>query len=92
MYLQQIFNEHTLVLSISSCSRGYHTLIFAITALYFLMDSLLDFSFQNSSSCRLVKPGRFQNMCRIDPIISPSSHHTITVDLELVHRDLSEMI
>jgi hypothetical protein len=30
-------------------------------------------------------------MCRIDPIISPSSHHTITVDLELVHRDLSEM-
>lgn len=69
-----------------------HTLIFAITALDFLMHSLLHLSFQNSSSCRLIEPGCFEDMCCIDPIILSPSHHTITFDLEFKHRNLEARV
>lgn len=30
-------------------------------------------------------------MCSIDPIISPTSHHTVTVNLELENRRLNSV-
>lgn len=69
-----------------------HTLIFAIATLDFLVHPLLNLAFQNSSSCRLIKACSFKNMCCIDPIVTPPSHNTVAIDLELEHGDLVVII
>ena len=56
------------------------------------MYPLLDLAFQNASSCGLVKARCFEDMCCIDPIITPSSHDTVAIDLELEHGDLAVII
>lgn len=52
------------------------------------MYPLLDLSFEDARSCRLIKPCGFEDVCCIDPIIPSPSHDTVSVELELVHRDL----
>ena len=63
-------------------------MIFAIASLDFLMYPLLDLSFENARSCRLIKPCGFEDVCCIDPIVPSPSHHTVSVELELIHGDL----
>ena len=72
---------------ISRCPLCY-TLIFAISALYLLVHSLLDFSLKNPSSRRLVKIRNFQYVCGIDPVIGPSSHYLVSIGIEFVYRHL----
>lgn len=64
------------------------TLVFSITTLHLLMHPLLDLSFENSSSCRLIESSCLENMRCIDPVIRPPSHNTVAIDLELNYRDL----
>jgi hypothetical protein len=52
------------------------------------MYALLDLSFEDTGSSRLVEARCFEDMCCVDPIIASSSHHTVAIDLELVNRDL----
>ena len=56
------------------------------------MYPLLDLAFQDASSCGLVKARCFEDMRCIDPIITPSSHDTVAIDLELEHGDLVVII
>jgi hypothetical protein len=67
-----------------------HTLVLSVTTLNLFVHALLDLSLENTGSRRLIKAGCLENMRSIDPIISTSSHHTIAINLELVHRDLRE--
>lgn len=52
------------------------------------MYPLLDLTFEDARSCRLIKTRSFENVCCIDPIIRSPSHDTVSLELELVHRDL----
>lgn len=52
------------------------------------MNTLLNFSFKNPGSSRLVEVGDFQNMGRIDPVVGAPSHDMIASDIEFVDRDL----
>ena len=65
-----------------------HTLIFAIASLNFLMYPLLNLSFEDARSCRLIKPCGLEDVCCIDPIIRSPSHDTVSVKLELIHGHL----
>lgn len=67
------------------------TLVFAITALYLLMYSLLYLPFKDPCSRGLVKSSRLQDMCGIDPIIGSPSHHTLAIDLEFKYRGLNSI-
>jgi hypothetical protein len=64
------------------------TLVFSISTLNLLMDAFLNLPFEDAGSRRLVKPSRFEDMCRIDPVVCPSSHDAISVQLKLKHRNL----
>lgn len=68
------------------------TLIFPIATLHLFMDPFLHLAFQDASPRRLVKPGNFQNMCSIYPVIGTPSHDTVTVDFELINRDLATSV
>jgi hypothetical protein len=52
------------------------------------MDAFLNLSFEDAGSRGLVKPSSFEDMSRIDPVIRPSSHDTISMQLKLKHRNL----
>lgn len=52
------------------------------------MYPLLDLTFEDARSCRLIKPRSFENVCCIDPIICSPSHDTVSAELEFIHRDL----
>lgn len=67
------------------------TLVFSISALNLLMDVLLNISLKDSRSSRLVEACSLQDVCRIDPVVVPPSHHMlfeICAELELVHGNL----
>lgn len=76
--------QNSLFYSLSSrqvkCNL-FHTLIFPVASLDFLMNSFLHFALQNSSSGRFVKPGAFQYVCSINIIINTTSHHTFAAKL-----------
>ena len=55
--------------------RSPPTLIFAVASLDLLVEFLLDFSLQNSGSRRFVKARSFQDVGRIDPVISSTAHN-----------------
>lgn len=67
------------------------TLIFAVTSLNFLVGIFLNVALENPRSGGLVELCCFQDMCRIDPIIVPPSHHMllqVSAKLELVDGNL----
>ena len=66
-----------------------HTLILSVTSLDLLMHTLLDFPLQNSSPSRLVIFGYFEDMCRVDPVVRPSAHDVIVVDIELIDGNIT---
>lgn len=68
--------------------RPFPTLIFTITTLYFFVDPFLHLTFEYTCSRWLVEPSYFENMCSIDPIISPPSHNAVAVEFKLVDRNL----
>lgn len=65
------------------------TLIFAITALHLLMNSLLYLSLQNPGARRFVVIGDLQDVCRIYPVIGSPAHDMIVLHVELVHRHIA---
>lgn len=60
---------------------GGRTLEFAVTALDFLMASLLYVALEDACSCRFVKAGGFQDVCGINPIVGLASHHVLFLPL-----------
>jgi hypothetical protein len=60
-----------LLLTIAQCIL---TLVFAISALNFLMDIFLDLPLEDSCARGLVEPGGFEDMCCIDPIVCSAAH------------------
>lgn len=73
------------------CAKGKPTLVFSITTLNLLVNILLYVSFEDPSPSWLVKASSLQDVCRIDPIVLPSSHDMflhITAKLEFVYRYL----
>jgi hypothetical protein len=64
-------------------------LVFAISTLDLLMNTLLNLPFEDASSGGFIKTGNLEDMCRIDPIIPTSSHHIVASNFKLVHWDLN---
>lgn len=44
------------------------------------METLLNFTFKHAGSLRLVKPGDFEDLGRVEPAVCASSHYRNTVD------------
>lgn len=70
--------------------RNPCALVFAITTLDLLMNTLLHFSFQNSSPCWFVKAGDFQDVSCIDPIVRSTSHDMVIANLEFIDGHLQK--
>jgi hypothetical protein len=56
------------------------TLVLAIAALNLFVETLLNFTFEHAGSLRLVKPGYFEDLGRVEPAVCASSHYGNTVD------------
>ena len=69
---------------------GALTLILAISALNFLMYTLLYLSLQDPGSLWLVVIGNFEDVCCIDPIVLTASHYMAASDTELKDGDLQD--
>lgn len=66
--IQVPMREVSAVLSLSRLIPQ-RTLVFAVSSLHLLMDTLLDFSFKDPGTSRLVEVGDFQDVGRIDPVV-----------------------
>lgn len=62
------------------------TLTLSITSLNLLMCTLLDFSFQDPGSLRLVKVGNLEDLRCIKPVVPTTAHYDLISQLLLVHR------
>lgn len=67
-----------------------YTLVLAISTLHLFMDALLNLALQNARSRGFIKPSHFEDVRSIDPIVGPSSHNMVAIDLEFIHRYLDD--
>lgn len=65
-----------------------HTLIFPISALHLLVDTLLNFSLEYACSSGLVIAGHLQDVGSIDPVVGATAHDMVAVNIVLVNRHL----
>lgn len=82
--------QHTVALSKVAplLERDPCPLVLSISALHLLMHTFLDFALQDTGAGGLVVVGNFQNVCRIDPVVSATAHDMVTVDVALINRNL----
>src|SRR5579871_2446862 len=76
----------TISILIEEKGNGGLTLILAISALNFLVDALLNFSFQYPRALRFIKIRHFQDLSRIHPTIALPSHYRHTYVLDITCR------
>jgi len=68
---------------------GLHcTLIFSVSTLYLLVDTLLYLALKDSSPAWFVVFGNFQDMGSVDPVVCSASHTMVALTIELIDRDL----
>ena len=65
-----------------------HTLILPISTLNLLMHILLHLALKYPGARGLVKVSDFENVRRVDPVVCPSAHHMVALDVEFVYGDL----
>ena len=70
---------------------GLLTLILAVSALNFLMDTFLYLSLQDPRSLWLVVIGYFENVCCIDPTVLAASHDMAATNIEFKDGDLQDI-
>lgn len=67
------------------------TLVFPVAALYLLMQTLLDLSFQHPCPGRLVVACNFKNVGGIYVLVFSPSHNMTSIDIEFEHRNLQSV-
>ena len=72
----------------SIVERNPGALILSIAALHLFVNPLLYISLQYPRPRRLVVIAHFQDMRRVDVIIGPTAHHTMSFDIEFKDRNL----
>lgn len=73
----------------SNSHKYTHTLIFSVSTLHLFMHILLHFALKHSCSRWLIKVGDFKDVRRIDPVICATTHHMVSLYIELVYWDLT---
>lgn len=64
------------------------TLVFPIPSLHFLMNTLLNFSFEYPGPLRFVIVSHFEYMGGINPVVLAAAHDMISFYVEFENRDL----
>jgi hypothetical protein len=75
---------------LSSDLERVHTLIFSVSALHFLMYTLLHLALKDAGPTRLVVIRDLQDVGSVDPVVGSASHTVVTFAIELIHRDLQD--
>jgi len=66
------------------------TLIFSVSTLHFLMNTLLHLALKDAGPARLVVVCDLQDVGSVDPVVGSASHTVVTFAIELIYRDLQD--